>query len=91
MELWQTASQEFYKLQKLYQEHMTEAQIHVLESQKQKVILDFMVFLCINKLHSGEIQFWRRMPKSGGVFMLPINRSLMVRNLLNTLNDQNSA
>ncbi|OWK13900.1 hypothetical protein Celaphus_00000504, partial [Cervus elaphus hippelaphus] len=36
VELWQTASQEFYKLQKLYQEHMTEAQIHVLESQKQK-------------------------------------------------------
>ena len=63
MELWQTASQELCKLQKLYQEHMTEAQIHVLESQKQKVILDFMVFLCINKLHSEEIQFWRRMPK----------------------------
>ncbi|XP_065760181.1 sodium channel and clathrin linker 1 isoform X4 [Muntiacus reevesi] len=36
VELWQTASQELYKLQKLYQEHMTEAQIHVLESQKQK-------------------------------------------------------
>ncbi|KAM9748858.1 sodium channel and clathrin linker 1 isoform 3-T3 [Dama dama] len=36
VELWQTASQEFYNLQKLYQEHMTEAQIHVLESQKQK-------------------------------------------------------
>ncbi|XP_020742271.2 sodium channel and clathrin linker 1 isoform X1 [Odocoileus virginianus] len=36
VELWQTSSQELYKLQKLYQEHMTEAQIHVLESQKQK-------------------------------------------------------
>lgn len=36
VELWQTVSQELYKLQKLYQEHMTEAQIHVLESQKQK-------------------------------------------------------
>ncbi|XP_055406244.1 sodium channel and clathrin linker 1 isoform X4 [Bubalus kerabau] len=36
VELWQTVSQELYKLRKLYQEHMTEAQIHVLESQKQK-------------------------------------------------------
>uniref|UniRef100_A0AC11BWY6 Sodium channel and clathrin linker 1 n=1 Tax=Ovis aries TaxID=9940 RepID=A0AC11BWY6_SHEEP len=36
IELWQTVSQELCKLQKLYQEHMTEAQIHVLESQKQK-------------------------------------------------------
>ena len=44
---------------------MTEAQIHVVESQKQKVILDFMVFLYISKkLHSGETQLWRRMPKS---------------------------
>uniref|UniRef100_H0X2I5 Sodium channel and clathrin linker 1 n=1 Tax=Otolemur garnettii TaxID=30611 RepID=H0X2I5_OTOGA len=36
VELWQTVSQELERLQKLYQEHMTEAQIHVLESQKQK-------------------------------------------------------
>lgn len=36
MELWQTVSQELDRLQKLYQEHMTEAQIHVVESQKQK-------------------------------------------------------
>uniref|UniRef100_A0A8C0HWI0 Sodium channel and clathrin linker 1 n=1 Tax=Balaenoptera musculus TaxID=9771 RepID=A0A8C0HWI0_BALMU len=36
VELWQTVSQELERLQKLYQEHMTEAQIHVVESQKQK-------------------------------------------------------
>ncbi|XP_008591206.1 PREDICTED: sodium channel and clathrin linker 1-like, partial [Galeopterus variegatus] len=36
VELWQTVSQELDRLQKLYQEHMTEAQIHVFESQKQK-------------------------------------------------------
>ncbi|XP_053436162.1 sodium channel and clathrin linker 1 isoform X1 [Nycticebus coucang] len=36
VELWQTVSQELERLQKLYQEHMTEAQICVLESQKQK-------------------------------------------------------
>ncbi|XP_044124174.1 sodium channel and clathrin linker 1 isoform X6 [Neovison vison] len=36
MELWQTVSQELDRLQTLYQEHMTEAQIHVVESQKQK-------------------------------------------------------
>ncbi|XP_007951188.1 sodium channel and clathrin linker 1 [Orycteropus afer afer] len=36
VELWQTVSQELDRLQKLYQEHMTEAQIHVVESQKQK-------------------------------------------------------
>uniref|UniRef100_A0A8C9AIR2 Sodium channel and clathrin linker 1 n=1 Tax=Prolemur simus TaxID=1328070 RepID=A0A8C9AIR2_PROSS len=42
MELWQIVSQELDSLQKLYQEHMTEAQIRVLESQKHKVILDFM-------------------------------------------------
>nr|XP_044987600.1 sodium channel and clathrin linker 1 isoform X2 [Jaculus jaculus] len=36
MELWQTASQELERMQKLYQEHMTEVQLHVFESQKQK-------------------------------------------------------
>ncbi|XP_059024753.1 sodium channel and clathrin linker 1 isoform X2 [Mustela lutreola] len=36
MELWQTVSQELDRLQTLYQEHMTEAHIHVVESQKQK-------------------------------------------------------
>ncbi|XP_037686582.1 sodium channel and clathrin linker 1 isoform X2 [Choloepus didactylus] len=36
VELWQTVSQELDRLQKLYQEHMTEAQIHVVESLKQK-------------------------------------------------------
>ncbi|XP_004389338.1 sodium channel and clathrin linker 1 [Trichechus manatus latirostris] len=36
VELWQTVSQELDRLQKLYQEHMTVAQIHVVESQKQK-------------------------------------------------------
>ncbi|KAM8764303.1 sodium channel and clathrin linker 1 isoform 2-T2 [Rhynchonycteris naso] len=36
VELWQTVSQELNKLQKLYQEHMTEAQIYLVESQKQK-------------------------------------------------------
>ncbi|XP_075399905.1 sodium channel and clathrin linker 1 [Tenrec ecaudatus] len=36
VELWQTVSQELDRLQKLYQEHMTEAQIYVVESQKQK-------------------------------------------------------
>ncbi|KAM5255585.1 sodium channel and clathrin linker 1 isoform 1-T1 [Ctenodactylus gundi] len=36
VELWQNVSQELNRLQKLYQEHMTEAQIHVFESQKQK-------------------------------------------------------
>lgn len=56
MELWQTVSQELDRLHKLYQEHMTEAQIHVFESQKQKVILYFIVFLYIGKkLHSEEI------------------------------------
>lgn len=36
VELWQTVSQELDRVQKLYQEYMTEAQIHVAESQKQK-------------------------------------------------------
>ncbi|XP_045854193.1 sodium channel and clathrin linker 1 isoform X3 [Meles meles] len=36
VELWQTVSRELDRLQTLYQEHMTEAQIHVVESQKQK-------------------------------------------------------
>ncbi|XP_011747074.1 sodium channel and clathrin linker 1 isoform X3 [Macaca nemestrina] len=36
VKLWQTVSQELDRLHKLYQEHMTEAQIHVFESQKQK-------------------------------------------------------
>uniref|UniRef100_A0A7N5JGP6 Sodium channel and clathrin linker 1 n=1 Tax=Ailuropoda melanoleuca TaxID=9646 RepID=A0A7N5JGP6_AILME len=36
VELWQTVSQELDRLQRLYQEHMTEAQVHVVESQKQK-------------------------------------------------------
>ncbi|XP_012968498.1 sodium channel and clathrin linker 1 isoform X3 [Mesocricetus auratus] len=36
LELWQTASQELENVRKLYQEHMTEAQIHVFENRKQK-------------------------------------------------------
>uniref|UniRef100_A0A673T1G9 Sodium channel and clathrin linker 1 n=1 Tax=Suricata suricatta TaxID=37032 RepID=A0A673T1G9_SURSU len=36
VELWQTVSQELDRCQRLYQEYMTEAQIHVVESQKQK-------------------------------------------------------
>ncbi|XP_066241272.1 sodium channel and clathrin linker 1 [Saccopteryx leptura] len=36
VELWQTVSQELNKLQKLYQEYMTEAQIYLVENQKQK-------------------------------------------------------
>ncbi|XP_049741281.1 sodium channel and clathrin linker 1 [Elephas maximus indicus] len=36
VELWQTVSRELDRLQKLYQEHITEAQIHIVESQKQK-------------------------------------------------------
>ncbi|XP_010617177.1 sodium channel and clathrin linker 1 isoform X2 [Fukomys damarensis] len=42
VELWQNVSQELNRLQKLYQEHMTEAQIHVLESQKQKTNQHFL-------------------------------------------------
>lgn len=36
VELWQTVSQELDRVQKLYQEYMTEAQIHIAESQKRK-------------------------------------------------------
>ncbi|XP_053109293.1 sodium channel and clathrin linker 1 isoform X2 [Hemicordylus capensis] len=35
LELWQSASQELERFQQIYQEHMTEAQIHVVERQKQ--------------------------------------------------------
>uniref|UniRef100_A0A8I3PRD7 Sodium channel and clathrin linker 1 n=1 Tax=Canis lupus familiaris TaxID=9615 RepID=A0A8I3PRD7_CANLF len=42
VELWQTVSQELGRLQRLYQEHMTEAQIHVVESQKQKTNQHFL-------------------------------------------------
>ncbi|XP_070613812.1 sodium channel and clathrin linker 1 isoform X2 [Erythrolamprus reginae] len=36
LELWQTVSRELERLQQIYQEHMTEAQIHIGERQKQK-------------------------------------------------------
>ncbi|KAM6440130.1 sodium channel and clathrin linker 1 isoform 2-T3 [Liasis olivaceus] len=36
LELWQMVSQELERLQQTYQEHMTEAQIHIAERQKQK-------------------------------------------------------
>ncbi|XP_068961468.1 sodium channel and clathrin linker 1 isoform X7 [Petaurus breviceps papuanus] len=36
VELWQTVSQELDRLQKLYQDHITDAQIYVVERQKQK-------------------------------------------------------
>nr|XP_006127942.1 sodium channel and clathrin linker 1 isoform X2 [Pelodiscus sinensis] len=36
LELWQRVSQELDQLQQRYQGHMTEAQIHVVERQKQK-------------------------------------------------------
>uniref|UniRef100_A0A8C5SYC9 Sodium channel and clathrin linker 1 n=1 Tax=Laticauda laticaudata TaxID=8630 RepID=A0A8C5SYC9_LATLA len=36
LELWQMVSQELERLQQIYQEHMTEAQIHIVERQKQK-------------------------------------------------------
>lgn len=38
LELWQMVSQELERLQQIYQEHMTEAQIHIVERQKQKVM-----------------------------------------------------
>ncbi|KAG8505398.1 Sodium channel and clathrin linker 1, partial [Galemys pyrenaicus] len=44
VELWQTASRELERLQKLYQEYMTEAHVCVVESQKQKVISEPMIF-----------------------------------------------
>uniref|UniRef100_A0A670YZQ3 Sodium channel and clathrin linker 1 n=1 Tax=Pseudonaja textilis TaxID=8673 RepID=A0A670YZQ3_PSETE len=37
LELWQMVSQELERLQQIYQEHMTEAQIHIVERQKQKI------------------------------------------------------
>uniref|UniRef100_A0A674JBR3 Sodium channel and clathrin linker 1 n=1 Tax=Terrapene triunguis TaxID=2587831 RepID=A0A674JBR3_9SAUR len=45
LELWQTVSQELDQLQQQYQGHMTEAQIHVVERQKQKVILIVLFLL----------------------------------------------
>ncbi|XP_057166049.1 sodium channel and clathrin linker 1 isoform X2 [Ursus arctos] len=42
VELWQTVSQELDRLQRLYQEHMTEVQVHVVESQKQKTNEHFL-------------------------------------------------
>uniref|UniRef100_A0A8D0CBE2 Sodium channel and clathrin linker 1 n=1 Tax=Salvator merianae TaxID=96440 RepID=A0A8D0CBE2_SALMN len=36
LELWQMVSQELEQLQQKYQEHMTEAQIHIVEGQKRK-------------------------------------------------------
>ncbi|XP_018415795.1 PREDICTED: sodium channel and clathrin linker 1 [Nanorana parkeri] len=36
LELWQMVSQEMDRLQQLYQEHMTNARIHVAEREKQK-------------------------------------------------------
>ncbi|XP_054845975.1 sodium channel and clathrin linker 1 [Eublepharis macularius] len=36
LELWQTVSQELERLQQIFQKQMTEAQIHIAESQKQK-------------------------------------------------------
>ncbi|XP_063116838.1 sodium channel and clathrin linker 1 isoform X3 [Cavia porcellus] len=50
VELWQNVSEELNRLQKLYQEHMTEAQIHVFESQKQKDQLNSFQQLA-KKLH----------------------------------------
>uniref|UniRef100_A0A8C0H3B6 Sodium channel and clathrin linker 1 n=1 Tax=Chelonoidis abingdonii TaxID=106734 RepID=A0A8C0H3B6_CHEAB len=48
LELWQTVSQELDQLQQQYQGHMTEAQIHVVQRQKQKVIL-IVLFLLTNQ------------------------------------------
>ncbi|XP_043401508.1 sodium channel and clathrin linker 1 isoform X7 [Chelonia mydas] len=42
LELWQTVSQELDQLQQRYQGHMTEAQIHVVEGQKQKANQQFL-------------------------------------------------
>ncbi|KAJ6668788.1 hypothetical protein lerEdw1_012272 [Lerista edwardsae] len=36
LELWQTAAQELERFKQIYQEHLTEAQIQVVERQKQK-------------------------------------------------------
>ncbi|KAM4706716.1 sodium channel and clathrin linker 1 [Discoglossus pictus] len=36
LELWQTVAQEMDRLQQLYQQHMTQAHMHVAERQKQK-------------------------------------------------------
>ncbi|XP_013907576.1 PREDICTED: sodium channel and clathrin linker 1 isoform X2 [Thamnophis sirtalis] len=37
LELWQMVSRELERLQQIYQEHMTEAQIHIVERQKQNI------------------------------------------------------
>ncbi|XP_043369446.1 sodium channel and clathrin linker 1 isoform X2 [Dermochelys coriacea] len=42
LELWQTVSQELDQLRRQYQGHMTEAQIHVVERQKQKTNQQFL-------------------------------------------------
>uniref|UniRef100_A0A8C0AN52 Sodium channel and clathrin linker 1 n=1 Tax=Buteo japonicus TaxID=224669 RepID=A0A8C0AN52_9AVES len=42
IELWQTVLQEHDRLQRQYQERMTETQIHVAERQKQKVIFIYV-------------------------------------------------
>ncbi|XP_036759281.1 sodium channel and clathrin linker 1 isoform X4 [Manis pentadactyla] len=56
VQLWQTVSQELDRLQKLYQEHMTEVQIHVVESQKQKTNQHFLKTVTEQSMEIEQLQ-----------------------------------
>ncbi|XP_036853809.2 sodium channel and clathrin linker 1 isoform X5 [Manis javanica] len=56
VQLWQTVSQELDRLQKLYQEHMTEVPIHVVESQKQKTNQHFLKTVTEQSMEIEQLQ-----------------------------------
>lgn len=64
VELWQNVSQELNRLQKLYQEHMTEAQIHVYESQKQKTNQHFVKAVTEQNVELDQLRKQLRQAKS---------------------------
>ncbi|XP_036759280.1 sodium channel and clathrin linker 1 isoform X3 [Manis pentadactyla] len=63
VQLWQTVSQELDRLQKLYQEHMTEVQIHVVESQKQKTNQHFLKTVTEQSMEIEQLQKQLRQAK----------------------------
>ncbi|XP_036853805.2 sodium channel and clathrin linker 1 isoform X1 [Manis javanica] len=63
VQLWQTVSQELDRLQKLYQEHMTEVPIHVVESQKQKTNQHFLKTVTEQSMEIEQLQKQLRQAK----------------------------
>ncbi|XP_032079482.1 sodium channel and clathrin linker 1 isoform X1 [Thamnophis elegans] len=63
LELWQMVSRELERLQQIYQEHMTEAQIHIVERQKQNINHVFLKMVTEQNVELEQLRKQQRQSK----------------------------